>query len=83
MVKCKAALALEAIAITTPGKFACIKAGAIPNLVPLISEGVSETRVNALKVSLFELHNIVLMTSRRSLQSYSTTAFILIDSNIW
>jgi hypothetical protein len=49
-VKCKAALALESIAITTPGKYSCLKEGAINNLVHLIDEPLSETRVNALKV---------------------------------
>lgn len=48
-VKCKAALALESIAITTPGKYSCLKEGAIMNLVHLIDEPISETRVNALK----------------------------------
>lgn len=50
MVKCKAALALESIAITTPGKYSCLKEGAIGHLVPLIDESSSEARVNALKV---------------------------------
>ena len=49
LVKCKAALALESIAITTPGKYSCLKEGAIAHLVPLIDESLSETRVNALK----------------------------------
>ena len=52
MVKCKAALALESIAITTPGKYSCLKEGAINHLVPLIDESLSETRVNALKAKL-------------------------------
>lgn len=48
-VKAKAALALEAIAITTEGKYACIKEDAIENLVILISDSNSEARVNGLK----------------------------------
>jgi hypothetical protein len=49
-VRSKAALAINAIAITTPGKYSCIKAGAIPNVIPLIDDDLSEMRVNALKV---------------------------------
>ena len=49
-VRSKAALALEAISITTPGKYACINAGAVANLVSLINDPLSEMRVNALKV---------------------------------
>jgi hypothetical protein len=40
------------IAITTPGKYKCLKANAIPNLIALIHDELSEMRVNSLKVSL-------------------------------
>jgi hypothetical protein len=49
-VRSKAALALEAIAITTDGKYSCIKQGAIENLIGLINDSMSEARVNSLKV---------------------------------
>jgi len=45
-------LATSSIAITTPGKYKCIKANAIANLIPLINDPMSEMRVNALKVSV-------------------------------
>ena len=38
------------IAITTPGKYKCLKANAIPNLIALIHDELSEMRVNSLKV---------------------------------
>jgi len=48
-VRSKAALALEAIAITTEGKYSCIKEHAVENLVTLINDPISEARVNGLK----------------------------------
>ncbi len=48
-VRCKAALALEAIAITTDGKYSCIKEEAVESLVALLSDSMSEARVNGLK----------------------------------
>ena len=48
-VRCKAALALEPIAITTEGKYSCIKEEAVENLVALINDPISEARVNGLK----------------------------------
>lgn len=51
-VRSKAALALEAIAITTEGKYNCIREGAVENLVILLRDSISEARVNALKVSI-------------------------------
>ncbi len=38
------------IAITTPGKYSCINAGAIDLTVPLINSSFSEVKLNALKV---------------------------------
>ncbi len=51
IVRSKAALALESIAITTEGKYACMKENAIENLITLISDPMSEARVNSLKVN--------------------------------
>ena len=41
---------INRIAITTKGKYAFIKAEAIPLLVSLINDELSEMRVNSLKV---------------------------------
>jgi len=49
-VKCKSALALESIAITTPGKYNCLSAGCIALIIPLLDSPSSEVRVNALKL---------------------------------
>ena len=42
------------ITITTPGKYAAIKAGVLPCLVNLLTDKSSEVRLNALKVILCE-----------------------------
>ena len=45
---------LHRITITTPGKYAAIKAGVLPCLVNLLTDKSSDVRLNALEVILCE-----------------------------
>lgn len=55
LVRGQAAGALMSISVTTQGKYACIKAEAIPALVALLVDENTDVRVNVLKVSLERL----------------------------
>lgn len=51
------------IAITTPGKYSCINAGAIDLVVPLIQSDFSEVKLNALKVYTLILNDKISLYS--------------------
>ena len=52
-VRAHAAGALMSISVTTQGKYACIKAEAIPALFGLLSDENRDVRLNVIKVSTY------------------------------